>query len=329
MAKMTDKRKTVCAGRYLIDVPAQATVGFSGGMLDGFEIAAVAESEVAFHRRLAAREGEIEWHDAGDDNDAGMVEARDIRIPGMVGRTRIFGRSRGYLMEGDRRVAMESVSVETHAHMGGYSVSLSAGSTEASAADAAEALLARLRLRGDDEIPAVPGFCVWRGVFVEPLPPHKNEHMAMHLGVPDHPDLALVLFSIGGGNPEAGLLARVGRMGAIGSADELLRVSKLRSNKRSINGLDGEEVVERVREINLTTGYAFNWETQGVMDDPLHPYLSLEMQTGVSRRPGGQPTATSLHEDALLALWDSIASSIRLRKSGAPQAAHPPPAASG
>jgi hypothetical protein len=32
-------------------------------------------------------------------------------------------------------------------------------------------------------------------------------------------------------------------------------------------------------------------------------------------RPGSKPVDTTLHEDALLALWDSIASSIRLRGS--------------
>jgi hypothetical protein len=325
VAKMTEKRKTVCVGRYLVDVPVQAEVSLSGGMIDGFDIEAIEESEEDFHKRIAEREAEFGSHHADNGNAGGMVEARDLRVPGMVGRTFIFDRSRGYLMEGDRRVDMESVSVEAHAHMGGFSFLLSATSTEESAASAAEALFARLRLRGVDEIPAAPGFCVGHGVFVEPLPAHKNEHMMMHLGLPGHPDLAMVLFSIVGGRSEPGLLTRVAHTDATSSADELLRVSKLRSDKRSINGLDGEEVVERVREYNFTTGYAFNWEANGVTDDVLRPYLSLEMQTGVSERPGGKPTDTSLHEDALMALWDSVASSIRLRKNDPPSSSGPPP----
>jgi hypothetical protein len=43
--------------------------------------------------------------------------------------------------------------------------------------------------------------------------------------------------------------------------------------------------------------------------------LSLELQGGISQRPGGRPVDTSLHEDAVLTLWDGIASSIRLRKT--------------
>jgi hypothetical protein len=77
-------------------------------------------------------------------------------------------------------------------------------------------------------------------------------------------------------------------------------------------------VLVRAREFNFTTTYGFSWDASGAQDDLLQPYLSLELQTGLSARPGGKPVDTSLHEDALLTLWDSIASSIRLRKNGPP-----------
>jgi hypothetical protein len=325
VAKMTEKTKTVCVGRYLVDVPAQAEVGLSGAMLDGFEIAAVEESAAAFRERIAARESEIATHQADTDGDfeGGLVEARDLRIAGMIGRTLIYGRSRGYLMQGERRVYLESVSVETHAHINGFSFSLSAKSTEEASAREAEALLAQLKLRGEDEVPADPGFCVWRAVFAEPLPGHRNEHIVMHLGLPAHPDLALTLASLAGIHSGPGLLARTAQTDATTNADILLRMTKLREGKRSINSVDGEELLLRAREYNFTTTYGFNWESPGVTDDPMLPFLSLELRTGVNERPGGKPVDTSLHEDALLELWDSIASSIRLRKSGPPPRSGP------
>lgn len=322
---MTEKRKTVCVGRYLVDVPEQAEVSLSGGMLDGFDIQAVEESADTFRERVAAREAEVaaQGANAGNDGPGGMIEARDLRVPGMTGRLLIYGRTRTHGFEGDRRIDSEFVSVESHGHTGGLSFSLKMEDADDVDIRAAETLLTRLRLRGADEIPSVPGFCIWRAVFVDPLPVHTSEDIVMHPGMPGHPDLAMVLFSISGGRLEPGLLARVAHTDATSSTDDLLRVAKLRSHKRNINGLDGEEVVERVREYKLTTGYAFNWETRGATDDVLHPYLSLEMQTGVSERPGGKPIDSSLHEDALLTLWDSIASSIRLRQSAPPPA---PPA---
>lgn len=323
---MTEKMRTICVGRYLVDVPEHAEVSLSGEMIAGFTIDTVEETAAAFHARMAAREAEISalGADGKSGGDGGLVAARDLNVPGAVGRSFIYGRSRGYLMAGDRRIDMESVSVEAHAHIGGVTFTLAAKGTEEASAREAETLLARLRMRGEDEIPLTPGFCIWRGVFVEPLPEHTNEHIVFHLGLPGHPDMGLALSSIAGGNTDEGLLARVAATDAESSADELLRVTKLRTGKRSINGIDGEEVLERVRELNFTTGYGFMWEAAGVPDDLQRPSLLLNMETGTNPRPGGQPVDSSLHEDAVMALWDSISSSIRLRRSDAPPPADSP-----
>jgi hypothetical protein len=323
---MTEKMKTVCVGRYLIDVPDRSEISLSHERIHGFAIETIEESETEFRQRIAQREAEIEAH-GGDTKpglEGGLIEARDLRVPGVVGRTFIFGRSRGYLMEGDRRVNLESVSVETHGHIGGLSFSLSATSTGEDSAREAESLMAQLRLRGEDEIPATPGFCIWRAVFVEPMPSHKNEQVAMHLSMPDHADLVLTLLSVAGGRSGPGLLARSALVDANASADELLRVTKLRSEQRSINSLAGEEVVERIREFNFTTTYTLSWETRGAEGDVSLPFLSLQAQAGINVRPSSPPPGSSLHEDAVLVLWDSIASSLRLRKGGPP----PPPRSS-
>lgn len=327
---MTEKMKTVCVGRYLVDVPSQAEVGMSREMMSGFTIDAVRESETVFRERIAAREAEIAARRAPDAGQpGGMVEARDLRISGMVGRTFIYGRDRTFGFEGGRRVDVEWVSVESHAYLGGLSLTLSMKYANEDDAKVAEALLAQARPRNEQEIPTVPGFCIDQAIFVEPLPSHTNEQVAMSLGLPGHPDLSLVFFSLAGGKPSPGLLARTAEVDAAASADELLRVTKLREGKRNVNGIDGEEVLERVRELNFTTGYGFNWEVPSADDDVLRPFLSLELLTGNSERAGGKPVDSSLHEDAVLALWDSISSSIRLRKSDSPPPADPPSEPSG
>ena len=322
---MTANMKTLCVGRYLIDVPAKSEVSFSGSMLNGFDIVTNKETESAFRKRVEEREAEIvaQRADANCRSEGGMETARDLRVPGMVGRTLIYGRSRGYLMEGERRVDLESVSVEVHAHVNGLSFSLAAQSTDAASAEEAEALLARLQIRREDEVPTVAGFCIPEAVFADPLPAHKNEHLVVHLGLTDHPDLGFQLMSLAGTRPGPGLLARVARADATTGAEDLLRMTTLRKGKRSINGIDGEELLLRAREFNLTTTYGFSWEAPGAADDPALPLLSMELRTGISERSGGKPVDSSLHEDALLDLWDRIASSIRPRQA----TAIPPPAA--
>lgn len=315
---MTGKMKTVCVGRYLVEVPSQAEVTLSGEMMDGFDIDTVEEDEASFRERVAAREAEM-------TGQGGMVEARDLQVPGMNGRLLIHGRARSYSMEGGRHVDDEWVSVDAYAHLDGVSFSLSMQYADVSDGRTAEALLARLRLRKENEIPSAPGFCIARAVFTDPLPPHKTEHIAMHVGFLDHPDVALALASLPGGGRDRSLLRRFADMDAEAGADELLRVTKLRVGKRSINGIDGEEVLERVRELNFATTYGFMWETQGILDDPRHPYLTLELHGGISPRQGGKPVDTSLHGDAVLAIWDSISSSIRPQPA-TPSGNHPPPA---
>jgi hypothetical protein len=323
VAKMTEKLKTVCVGRFLVDLPANAEVSLSHEMMDGFAIESVEESETAFRGRLAAREADIQSRGVATDGSGGMIEAADLRVEGMTGRTFVYGLNRGYLMEGERRIDDEFVSVEAHAHTGGLSFTLSRKVADAGDARLAEGLLARLKLRGQDEVPAVPGFCIGRAVFAEPLPPHNTEHVVMHIGLPSHPDLGIAFASLPGGRSTRSLLTRVADMDADASPDEMLRVTKLRTGKRDINDFAGEEALERVREFNFATTFSFMWESDGVKDDLLQPFLSMELHAGISSEPGGKPVDSSLHEDAVLALWDTISSSIRLRPNGPPPADPP------
>jgi hypothetical protein len=324
VAQMTEEMKTVCVGRYLVDVPVRAEVSFSGAVLDGLSVDTLDESAPEFRERVAARETEIAARGAATDGTGGMVEAHDLRIPGITGRTFVYGRNRGYWFEDGKRIDDEWAALEIHAHIEGLSVSLSSKVADEGTIASAEALIAKLQVRGKDEVPSSPGFCIWRAVFVEPLPPHKSEHTVMHLGLPGHPDVGLTLASIAGGDPATSLLTRVAQAESSTSAETLLRMNKLRERKRSINGIEGEEVLVRAREFNFTTTYGFSWDAPGARDDLLQPFLSLELQTGMSERSGGKPIETSLHEDALLSLWDTIASSIRLRKSGPPPSGNPP-----
>jgi hypothetical protein len=116
MATMTEETKPVCVGRYLVDVTADAKVELAGSLIDGFDIATVEETEAGFLQRIGARQAELEASqaDAATDTDGGMVEAPDLDIPGEAGRG----------------VWLQSVSVESHAHIDGLRISLTAKSKD-------------------------------------------------------------------------------------------------------------------------------------------------------------------------------------------------------
>lgn len=316
---MTGKMKPVCVGRLLVDVPSQAEVSLSGEMIDGFEVETIIEDESAFHARVAAREAAIAvpGSDADSYGKGGMDEAHDFRAPGLVGRTFIFGKYHTHGIENGQLVDVEWVSVEAYAYINGLSISLSMEYANEEDAKVAEMLLSRLQVRGEDEIPAVPGFCVSRAVFAEPLPAHETEHIVLHIGLPNRPELGMTLASLPGGGRSRSLLTRVAESDADASMEEILRVTKLRASKRVIGDLPGEEELERVRELNSAITFGFLWESEGVKNKLLRPFLSLELRSGFSQAAGGKPVDSTLHEEALLALWDAIASSIRLRPHGA------------
>jgi hypothetical protein len=74
--------------------------------------------------------------------------------------------------------------------------------------------------------------------------------------------------------------------------------------------LTGDELVERIIENNLSIVYGFNWEVNGTENNVYVPATTLTMVTG---RGEAEPVRSSLSEPAALALWDRIASTIRVR----------------
>lgn len=91
---------------------------------------------------------------------------------------------------------------------------------------------------------------------------------------------------------------------------------------RTINGVDGEEVVQVKGGGPYTHVYLFDWERLADPDDVLLPYMHLEVSTGRSR-DRREPVPSFLGEAALLDLWGTISSSIRVRPTAAAGAAAP------
>ena len=78
VGRLTDKMKTVCVGRFLIDMPIAAQVELRQARVDGFDISAFHELDEEFHRRVADRKAQIvatpDWR-GGDKN---LETAREV-----------------------------------------------------------------------------------------------------------------------------------------------------------------------------------------------------------------------------------------------------------
>jgi hypothetical protein len=335
VAKMTERMKTVCVGRMLIDLPTEAKVHLYGARIHGFDIETFVESPEAFRARVAAREAEIRAKPDRFGESKNMESVRDVKTDsGLAGKIFVHGRNveestAGYSIETFRRIRYEGVDLEAHVHGGGISIDMSAKDYDPDRVENLPKLVAQLVANPGNSIPVEPGFCVDRAYVRDPLKAEQREQIVLSAGLPSRPDIEIRFDTLAGTKPDSkGLLARNAASHARAPAIVNMRFTNLRAAPRTIGGLTGGELVERVVEENFAIIYGFEWEVNGTEDNVFVPDVTLRMATG--QGPHG-PVQSSLSQPAALSLWDKISSSVRVRPTAPPKAnvAAPPSPAIG
>ncbi len=317
LARMTDKLKTVCVGRFLIDMPEEAQLELRGARIDSFDIAGFNETLDEFEKRVADREEQL---GATPDRRGGNKNLESVRAVetgnGLIGKIFIHSRTvtegtQGNGLGGVEHYRDEGISTEALVHGQGISIDLFSKDRGVEWIEDLPRLVNQLAANPDNRIPAEPGFCMDRLYMRDPLSADQREQITMFAGLPSHPDVEFRFILAAGLKPDAqGLLARTGAADAKWSIMDLMRVTRLRGAPREIGGVTGEELVERVVEVNDARVHSFRWEVSGTEDDVLVPHLVFSMTTGVGQ---GKPVPSSLSDGAALGLRDKIISSIRLR----------------
>ncbi len=319
VARMTDKMKTVCVGRFLIDVPEEAQIELRQARIDSFDISAFDETAEEFQKRLADRETQIRAMPDRLGGNKNLETARDVKTSsGLFGKIFMHSRTvdegtRGNGLGGVERYRHEGISTEALVHGNGISIDLSFDNRALESIEDLPRLVDQLVPNPDNRIPAEPGFCMERAYVRDPINADQREQIMMLARLPSHPDVELMLILSAGLKPEGhGVLARTDVADESLSMAERMRVTRLRADAREIGGLAGEELVELVVEENEARVHSFWWEVNGTEDNVFVPHLVLKMTTGNGNR---QPVPPSLSDGTALGLWDRIASSIRLRSA--------------
>jgi hypothetical protein len=330
VARMTKGMKTVCIGRFLLDMPEEARLELVRPRVDGFDISSFDEPEADFRNRLAQREARLRAAPDRLGGNKNLESVREVKTEnGVSGK--IFVHSRN-VAEGTRlrgqeleRYRDEGVAVEALVHGQGMSFDVSASDYDPDLIENLPKLVAKLVPNPENRAPSESGFCVHRAWFRDPLSAGQGEEIIMRAGLPNHPDMQFMLILAAGNKPDRqSLLERSAETDAKLSAADRMHVSNLREAPRTISGIAGDELITRFAEKNDAIVYTFWWEVNGTADNVLLPHLSFTMETGKSNNG---PVPSSLSQDAAMALWDKISSSIRLRptQERKPVAAEPPP----
>lgn len=316
---MTDKMKTVCVGRFLIDVPEEAEIELRQARIDGFEIASFNETEEEFQERVADREAQIKAKPDYLGGNKNMESAREVKTgSGLFGKIFIHSRkvqegTQGNGLGGVERYRHEGITTEALVHGDGVSIDLSYENRARKWVEDLPRMVNQLVANPDNRIPSEPGFCMDRVYVRDPLRADQREQIMMFGRLPSHPDIEFMFIVAAGVKPEPqGVLARNQAADEALSMAERMRITRLREAPREIGGLAGEELAELVVEENEARGHSFWWEVSGTEDNIFVPHVVFRMSTGNGNR---KPVPSSLSDGAALGLWDKISSSIRLRST--------------
>ncbi len=326
VAKMTEKMKTRCVGRFLIDLPAEAHVTFRHGAVGGLDIVSDdRESDAQFAERL--RQTERELASAVNDEGAPSLETNQpLAVDAGRGATFVYNRRRTKVLKDDGFVVSENLALLGMLRFENVSITGDIEWVAPRHLDSVAGILKRLRPIPPDEIPRESGFCLGHVIARDPYQHDSLESVVMFAGLPGHPDVNIVLSSMVDTVRSPGLLERNATATAREPMFMQMAFTHLREHARTVQGLQGEELVMRVREANFTTGYSFQWEMPGKDRDVFAPRLKLELESGVNPVAGGNPVQSTLSEEAMFALWERLVGSIRLRPTEVEKTAASEPA---
>ncbi len=302
------KMKTICVGRFLIDVPADAEVSYRGAMIAGWSIATYDdETDEQFAARIQAKENEL----SGKKNEQGMPileSVYKVEKNGVQGKIHVFGRE--WIRGLPNEKPTENVRIEAMVRAQKHSFDLTVKYADDNDLKELTQLVSQFRSRAENEIPTEAGYCFDGGFIAEPISVKQTERTTMFVGLKGHPDVSIALDMTAGITTPKTLLERDPVPAILDENSS--RFHTFRRGPRPFNGAPGEEVLERAHEYNGTYNQSFMWElVHNKIDNVFTPLMSFEMSTG-----HGQPGATvesSFTDAEALALWDKLLSSLRVR----------------
>ncbi|MBW8828941.1 MAG: hypothetical protein JF606_05835 [Burkholderiales bacterium] len=315
------RTKTVCFGRFVIDVPETMELIWGQAMtpltVDVFE-----DSGQLVVERVAHREAELK---------------ADIRFPTFKKLPMYFETLVG-AKQGQRIVISQREAdtdgefrIESFSAMG---KDLLLVSTFADQRDKERTLtevnemVLRLRPHLETEVPAEPGLCIDHAFLPDKPGAGKEkpdpEHIRIGFRLKQFPDAHLSIYTApanphdtSGDSLEGQLKRTEEEAKKSGKGNPYAALKFFRRDKRQIHDWKtGYEILTRTPDEEGSHGHHDFWmKFTGVAYDVFNPYADIQFKTGVEH-DGAGATKPSLTDEEAVALWDKLTASIRVRPTG-------------
>jgi len=320
---MFEKTKTICFGRFQVEVPDSATVVYARAQTPfnterlegaGGDLARWVEKEEAKLRsegRYPTGSGLTKYEKTVD----GALPGQKVVVGYESFNGSIYSISSFVKAGADLFVQSTSAGVEPNEPGSNWTLPKKLAGLNATAG--------LLRARSNDEIPTEPGVCI-DGGFIADAPGLSHEKIPLGVRFKEFPDvhLSIEVTKTPRIDDAHGVERRLKKAEAnaqkTGMGDWYSRIKFFRRGERQIDGWNGYEVLARKpAQEGASENHQFLFQSQGEPDDALKPMLDVNLDTGVK----GNATAgqkPSLEDDEAVALWDKLTSTIRVRPTGGP-----------
>lgn len=315
MTSLFADQKTVCIGRFLIEIPATATLIF-GGMAAPYETyrltgdAKNVEGVIAKYKRdLAKRKDRV----YGDLLKADSMLGKLIRGP--APNQQIFfdlSREAGDMYEIKSLTPVGSdlyvQSANTFADLDYYSEDL---------ADLTEGA-SRLTHRNNSDIPMESGFCI-DGALVRDTKNYQVERIQVGVRLKEFPDVHFSLEMVRKSRRvesdalEPRLKEAEREAHAMGMGAWHRKIKTLRRGERILKPWTGYEVLAHLPAQKLSgESHQFNFVAIGEPKNAYIPTIDMALDTGVKDNEPGAVKPSITDEEAVY-LWDRLTNSLRVR----------------
>lgn len=308
--------RTLCLGRFLVDVPKDVVITGQSSDYRGDSIRVTRRvSQEAFLRFIT-------------DKEKMLKETAHKTEPSLLKHISKSGDGTSVtLVFWEAPTTRHVYETELYKWVKGYQFLIKGNASQdkvALAVNLANRTLSELQYRRDGEIPTVPGFCVDGGFFAgEPGFPHY-ESTFFNLHLKSHPDVRISIDTRTNGEKVGeGLLARVDGKPTPDIYKELDKKTKvLRRGKHPVGNIEAEELSEAIPAGETFLTHSLTWEARGKPRDIYAPTIVVDMNTGEG--PSGGIVRPSVTDQQAMEIFDSIVNSIRLRPIGGAAIPEPP-----
>jgi hypothetical protein len=306
LKKLFARTKSVCFGRYVLDVPEEAQ------LILGYQ---EMPAKIITHENAAGKEKDL----ADAFRTETLIKRPEAEFTSLLAGPvpnslvlRYFGSP--YLKSVGGEGIMSFVPAGNHVFEFGWG-----SGDEESANEIIEksAYIARnLRARDNTEVPKGPGVCIDLG-FITETTGKFQEIFSAGVHFPSLPDVSFSVMSNKNASTDGpngvSIIARheaaMRDQGIVfpGNAE----LARLRMGKHIVNGWNGEEVLLRHNGKSGAMIHEFMWEVIGKTGDLHHPAgVDINLDTGVDANTK-YATKGSLTDDEAVALWDKLLSGLR------------------